>query len=51
MGKIIATKQSVQVATKNGVILIEEMQLPGKRNMDVKSLLNGYQFDDAAKML
>jgi len=51
IGKIIATKQSVQVATRKGVILIQEMQLPGKRNMDIKSLLNGYQFDDAAKML
>ncbi|HEY5686994.1 MAG TPA: methionyl-tRNA formyltransferase [Yeosuana sp.] len=50
-GKIIATNQELKVATKKGFIIIKELQLPGKRNMDVKSLLNGYQFDAVAKML
>ena len=50
-GKIISANKELKVAAKNGFIIIEELQLPGKRNMDVKSLLNGYQFDDAAKML
>ena len=51
VGQIISVNQELKVAAKKGFILIQEMQLPGKRNMDVKSLLNGYQFDDAAKML
>jgi len=50
-GKIISANKELKVAAKNGFIIIEELQLPGKRNMDVKSLLNGYQFDDAAKIL
>ena len=50
-GTVISTKQHVKVAVKNGFINIEEMQLPGKRNMDIKSLLNGYHFDVDAKML
>lgn len=50
-GKIIAANQELKVATKKGFIIIKELQLPGKRNMDIKSLLNGYQFDTAAKML
>ncbi len=50
-GKIISSKDFLKVATKNGFIKIEEMQLPGKRNMDIKSLLNGYQFDEDSKML
>lgn len=51
VGNLISSKQDLKVATKNGFIIIKEMQLPGKRNMDVKSLLNGYQFDLEAKML
>jgi methionyl-tRNA formyltransferase len=51
IGTIISSKNEVKVATKNGFILIKEIQLPGKRNMDVKSLLNGYQFEEGSKML
>ena len=51
IGKIISTKQSVKVAVKKGFIIIKEIQLPGKRKMDIKSLLNGYQFELDAKML
>ncbi|MFH6769510.1 methionyl-tRNA formyltransferase [Gaetbulibacter aquiaggeris] len=50
-GQIISANQELKVATKKGFIIIKELQLPGKRNMDIKSLLNGYQFDAAAKML
>jgi len=32
-------------------INILDIKLPGKRTMDVKSLLNGYNFEDDAKML
>lgn len=50
-GTIISSKQEVKVAAKRGFIIIEEIQLPGKRNMDIKSLLNGYQFESTSKML
>jgi len=49
-GQIEALKDSLKVTAKDGFIYIKEMQLPGKRKMDVKSLLNGYQFSDDAKM-
>ncbi len=51
IGSVISSKQEVKVATKNGFIIIKELQLPGKRSMDIKSLLNGYQFEMKAKML
>jgi methionyl-tRNA formyltransferase len=51
VGSIILSKQALKVATKKGYIIVEEMQLPGKRNMDIKSLLNGYNFKDPSKML
>ena len=50
-GKLEITKDSLKVTAKGGYIIINEMQLPGKRKMDVKSLLNGYQFATDAKLL
>lgn len=49
-GKVITDKNSLKVAVKEGFILIHEIQLPGKRKMDIKSLLNGFQFYEDAKM-
>ncbi|WP_037348665.1 methionyl-tRNA formyltransferase [Sediminibacter sp. Hel_I_10] len=50
-GHITVLNNELFVATKNGSIQINEMQLPGKRKMDTKSLLNGYDFKTDAKML
>lgn len=51
LGDIIATKKEVKVAVKNGFIKLKHIQLPGKRKMDIQSLLNGYHFHSNAKML
>ena len=51
IGQIISSKKSVKVAVKNGYIILKEIKLPGKRKMDVISLLNGYSFNEDAKML
>ena len=50
-GTITTTRTDLQVACEGGYINILEIQLPGKRKMDVKSLLNGFQFCDSAKLL
>jgi methionyl-tRNA formyltransferase len=50
-GHIISTKDELKVACENGYINIKEMQLPGKRKMDIKALLNGFQFSESAKLL
>ena len=50
-GKLMPSKDELKVAVSDGYINIIEIQLPGKRKMDVKSLLNGYKFDKNAKML
>ncbi len=49
-GTIISSKSSLKVAVKEGFIILQELKLPGKRNMDVKSLLNGYTFNEDAKL-
>jgi methionyl-tRNA formyltransferase len=50
-GKVITSKKEIKVAVKEGYIIIKEIKLPGKRKMDAISLLNGYNFDEKAKML
>ncbi|MCK0125727.1 methionyl-tRNA formyltransferase [Gelidibacter sp. F2691] len=51
IGRVVASKNELKVAVKNGYLHIKEMQLPGKKKMDIKSLLNGYTFSEGAKML
>lgn len=51
IGTIIASKKELKVACSAGFINIKEIQLPGKRKMDVSALLNGYSFEDDSKLL
>lgn len=50
-GMLVSNTVELKVAVTDGFINIKEIQLPGKRKMDVKSLLNGYQFKENAKLL
>ncbi len=50
VGSIIQTKIEAKVAVTGGYINLKTIQLPGKRKMDITSLLNGYQFEKSAKM-
>jgi len=50
-GTLVATKNELKVYCKGGYINVLEIQLPGKRKMEVKSLLNGFQFSKSAKLL
>lgn len=47
-GTISATKNEIKVAVTNGYLIIESLQLSGKRKMDSKSLLNGFTFSAQA---
>ncbi len=49
-GKVIVEDMFIKVAVKNGYIIVDKLQLPGKKAMDAKSLLNGYSFYRDAKM-
>ena len=50
-GLILSSKEELKVACQGGYIIIKEIQLPGKRKMEIKSLLNGYHFSESAKLL
>ena len=49
-GTIITSKNEIKVAVPNGYIIIESLQLSGKKQMDTKSLLNGFRFHENAIM-
>ncbi|MEY8848762.1 methionyl-tRNA formyltransferase [Psychroserpens sp. XS_ASV72] len=51
IGSIVVHEKEMKIAVKNGYLHIKEIQLPGKRKMDVKSLMNGYHFEKNAKVL
>ncbi len=51
IGTIVYSKKELKVAASKGYIIIKDLKLPGKRNMDVKSFLNGFTFEENAKML
>ena len=50
-GSLIQEGKKVKVAASDGFIELLEVQLPGKRKMDMKDLLNGFSFSPDAKVL
>lgn len=50
IGKLVKTKNELKVAAEHGFVLIETMQLPGKKKMPVKQLLNGLHLTKNARM-
>jgi methionyl-tRNA formyltransferase len=51
VGQVFASKKELKVAVKNGYIIIDEIQLPGKRKMNAQDLLNGFAFSSNSKLL
>ncbi|HSQ47231.1 MAG TPA: methionyl-tRNA formyltransferase [Lutibacter sp.] len=49
-GTLITSKNDIKVAVSKGYIIIESLQLAGKKQMDSKSLLNGFRFHENAHM-
>ena len=50
-GTIVTSKKELKVAVKDGYLIIEQIKISGKKLMDAKSLLNGFQFEEEAKAL
>tara|TARA_Y200000002_G_C22665385_1_gene657753 strand:- start:130 stop:1083 length:954 start_codon:yes stop_codon:yes gene_type:complete len=51
IGNILADKKTLKIAVKKGYIHLIRFKLSGKKEMDVKSFLNGFIFKDKAKMI
>ena len=50
IGKVIVEDAKIKVALKGGYIILHKIQLPGKKAMEAKALLNGYTLYKDAKM-
>ena len=50
LGSVVTSKNEIKVAVTNGFLIMDSLQLAGKRKMDSKSLLNGYAFQENAKL-
>ena len=46
--KILIEKKSLKIAVKEGYISLLELQLPGKRRMQVNEVLNGLNLENDA---
>jgi len=46
IGTVIHTKKELKITTKDGFLVIKELQISGKRKMDVVSFNNGFKFND-----
>ena len=48
VGSVVSSKKEVKIALKEGYIIVRVLQLPGKRSMEISSLLNGFTFEKEA---
>lgn len=49
-GTLITSKNEIKVAVTGGYIILENLQLAGKKQMDSKNLLNGFRFHENAHL-
>jgi len=47
-GSVVADKREMKVAVNDGFVTIKSLQMPGKKRMNVKELLNGQAFSGEA---
>jgi len=50
IGTIVSSKHEMKVAVHGGYIILKEIQLQGKKRMQVKDALNGLNLEKNAKM-
>ncbi|ARN77428.1 methionyl-tRNA formyltransferase [Nonlabens spongiae] len=48
-GSIVVKNNEIMIACSDSFVLLEKLQLPNKKAMDAKSLLNGYSFSSDAR--
>ncbi|MCX2719804.1 methionyl-tRNA formyltransferase [Lentiprolixibacter aurantiacus] len=49
-GKLVLTNNELKVAVADGFILLQKIQVSGKKKMSVKEFLNGHQIHNLAKL-
>ncbi len=50
IGTVIHSKKELKIVTKNGFLIVDRLQISGKRKMDAQSFLNGFHFNKDTKV-
>ena len=51
IGKVIVNKDNIKIATSDGYIYPSLIKFEGKNTLDIKSLINGFNFHEKCKMI
>ena len=51
VGRIFIDDKKIKIAHKEGMLTLEELQLPNKKRMHAQALLNGFTFENCAEVL
>ena len=51
IGKVHIDDKKIKIAHKEGMLIVEELQLPNKKRMQAQALLNGFTFENGAEVL
>lgn len=51
LGKLITNKKEIKVAVHGGYLIIDAIKIAGKKKLDAKSLLNGFEFSKDSIMV
>lgn len=49
-GTVLVEDKKLKIACSNGFVILNEIQLAGKRRMPIKDVLNGFSFNSEAKL-
>ena len=49
-GSIFVEDKRIKIVHHQGILIIDELQLPNKKRMEAKALLNGFSFETTARV-
>ena len=51
IGNVFIEDKKIKIVHKEGILIVEELQLPNKKRMHAQALLNGFTFENGAEVL
>ena len=51
IGNVFIEDKKIKIVHKEGILIVEELQLPNKKRMYAQALLNGFTFENGAEVL
>ena len=51
IGNVFIEDEKIKIVHREGILIVEELQLPNKKRMHAQALLNGFTFENGAEVL